>query len=1576
MPSWTITEPYIDLWVQDEPLAYQPATGPRISFQISYDQRNNTANWVGFGLGPGWNCSWLSYVTAGDVSAGTLYYFTPAGGQQVFNPIPSDPSQFTCYNTTAQLSATTDTNGNPQVSTLIYPTGAEDVYGLVTPHGSYLTQRIDESGRTTTFQYGPYDPVTNDVVRLLYVVDADGKTNSLSYTNLAGVASNLIAKVTDRYGRASTFAYDSHGYLTSVVDVASFTNTFAYGISDGDTNHYWLTNMITPYGPTTFSFKDDNLANSDGVNRSAVVTEANGSHQLFVFRGTTGFMAWYDYPDTENYPANPPAGSFLDGGDNMYYRNSFYWNRQQFDNLPANFLSTYSNWDFTQLSTNDYWNARMQHWNHTYFGGVVTRSLSMEREPSPDGIAEGKMTWYDYPNKPYTVSQGASPIPSLVIKVLPDGSEWYVQNLMDDWGHTTNRTSTYSVGATVQTRTSTFIYSTNQVDLLIAIGPDGVTNAAYVYDSNHQFLAMTDALNQVTTFTYNNNRQLTSTTLLPTGLVSTNIYGADGYLATNYSYAIVGGSTVYFGTDSYTYSQGLVSTHTDTRGVTTTSTWDNLQRLTGIAFPDGTSKLFVYSKLDLAQAVDRMHFTNSYAYNTVRQMTSRTDALGRVTGYGYCECGALSYVTNALLQVTHYVYDNQGNLTSIYYSDSFYINDTYNSVRQMVTRTDSAGTSITNWFNNQGLLCAVSNAFGCVRDLTFDINDQVTNSIDANGLNLVMTYDSLGRVLKQVYPDGGANRFGYSAAGLTAVTNQLGFTNFYAYDPAGRKVFETNANWELMQFQYSPAADLTNLIDGKSQSTKWNYDQYGRVTNKVDAAGNTIFQYGYDPDDRLTNRLTLAKGTTTYRYDPVGNLTNVVYPVNTTLILGYDNLKRLTSMFDAVGSTYYGYNAAGQLLSEDGPWADDTVSYVYTNRLRASLSLVTPNASPWAQGYGYDGAKRLKTLTSPSGIFGYAYDATRHTQVSSLTLPNQAYITNTFDPVARVLSTILRNSTNGVLNSHQYGYDLAGERLWLTNLYGDYRNYSYDKTGQLTNVFAHEANGVGRVNEYLSYTYDAAGNLSNRYVLATTEIFGVNALNELTNEWRSGSTFDVCGTTTSPATNVMLTPNGGVPLSLTPYADNAWGVGVALANGTNTFTAVARDALGRSDTNTVSCFLPLTNSFSYDLNGNLLSDGNRSFAYDDENQLTSVWVTNNWRSDFVYDGKMRRRWRFESAWSGSAWITNTTVRYVYDGNLVIQERDANNLPLVSYARGRDLSGSLQSAGGIGGLLARTDHTPSTINSPLSTSYYHSDGNGNITALIYKNQSIAARYLYDPYGNILSQSGLLAAANLYRFSSKEFHVNSGLVYYLYRFYDSSLQRWLNRDPIQEAGGINLYEFVGNDPVDNIDPFGLLTAVFVGGPSPADAQNPSGNPFGHAAIGFTGQGIYSFGTPEQPGSSFTDFLNNQAKYRDGTVYILDTTPEQEKAMIDYLKKVKKERPHLGRYPDNCAHRTTGALKAGGAAPPDLTRMPHSDSFDLGENVAGNWPSLIGDALNNAGALQISVPKGTTLPANFLTGFNPKP
>jgi RHS repeat-associated protein len=177
----------------------------------------------------------------------------------------------------------------------------------------------------------------------------------------------------------------------------------------------------------------------------------------------------------------------------------------------------------------------------------------------------------------------------------------------------------------------------------------------------------------------------------------------------------------------------------------------------------------------------------------------------------------------------------------------------------------------------------------------------------------------------------------------------------------------------------------------------------------------------------------------------------------------------------------------------------------------------------------------------------------------------------------------------------------------------------------------------------------------------------------------------------------------------------------------------------------------------------------------------------------------------DTSGSGITWITNSETLYIYDGNRVIQERDGANTPTVSYTRGSDLNGTLEGAGGIGGLLARSDGY--TSGSFTNHVYYHADGNGNITYLVKSNQGAAAIYHYDAYGNLLSSSGALANANVYRFSSKEYIASCQLYYYLYRFYSPSLQRWVNIDPIEEDGGINLYTFVSNNPIFNIDYFGL-------------------------------------------------------------------------------------------------------------------------------------------------------------------------
>ena len=102
---------------------------------------------------------------------------------------------------------------------------------------------------------------------------------------------------------------------------------------------------------------------------------------------------------------------------------------------------------------------------------------------------------------------------------------------------------------------------------------------------------------------------MTSVTL-PSGLVNAYIYDTNGLLVTQIDTG--------FDTNSYTYTNDLVFTHTDARGLTITNTWDNLNRLVRTTFPDGTFITNTYSRLDLVQTVDRMGFTNSFGYDNMR----------------------------------------------------------------------------------------------------------------------------------------------------------------------------------------------------------------------------------------------------------------------------------------------------------------------------------------------------------------------------------------------------------------------------------------------------------------------------------------------------------------------------------------------------------------------------------------------------------------------------------------------------------------------------------------------------------------------------------------------------------------------------------------------------------------------------------------------------------------------------------------------------------------------------------------------------------------------------------------------
>jgi len=159
--------------------------------------------------------------------------------------------------------------------------------------------------------------------------------------------------------------------------------------------------------------------------------------------------------------------------------------------------------------------------------------------------------------------------------------------------------------------------------------------------------------------------------------------------------------------------------------------------------------------------------------------------------------------------------------------------------------------------------------------------------------------------------------------------------------------------------------------------------------------------------------------------------------------------------------------------------------------------------------------------------------------------------------------------------------------------------------------------------------------------------------------------------------------------------------------------------------------------------------------------------------------------------------------FIYDGWNVIEETIAPVTGPVETAEavwGTDLSGTAQGAGGVGGLLLRES-------SANGASYYHYDGNGNVTALTSGAGTVQAAYTYGPFGETLRAAGPLAQANPWRFSTKYQDDETGLLYYGYRFYNPTDGRWPSRDPIEEDGGINLYRMLANDAVNYGDYLGF-------------------------------------------------------------------------------------------------------------------------------------------------------------------------
>jgi RHS repeat-associated protein len=206
--------------------------------------------------------------------------------------------------------------------------------------------------------------------------------------------------------------------------------------------------------------------------------------------------------------------------------------------------------------------------------------------------------------------------------------------------------------------------------------------------------------------------------------------------------------------------------------------------------------------------------------------------------------------------------------------------------------------------------------------------------------------------------------------------------------------------------------------------------------------------------------------------------------------------------------------------------------------------------------------------------------------------------------------------------------------------------------------------------------------------------------------------------------------------------------------------------------------------YSYDGNGNLLSKlnsgGTTSYVWDPENRLTSITLPGSGGTvSFQYDPFGRRIYKSSPL--------GTTI-FVYDGYSVIEEVNADGSLIACYTQSLGID------------------EPVAMLRGNTMSYYQADGLGSVTSLSDSKGNLVSTYEYDSFGNLLASTGSIP--NPFRFTGREFDAETHLYFYRARYYDPSIGRFISEDPIQFGGGINFYRYAFNNPINFIDPWGLI------------------------------------------------------------------------------------------------------------------------------------------------------------------------
>ena len=572
----------------------------------------------------------------------------------------------------------------------------------------------------------------------------------------------------------------------------------------------------------------------------------------------------------------------------------------------------------------------------------------------------------------------------------------------------------------------------------------------------------------------------------------------------------------------------------------------------------------------------------------------------------------------------------------------------------------------------------------------------------------------------------------------------------------------------------------------------------------------------------------------------------------------------------------------------------DIYAFQYSYDELGRLTNRSINGAANAASVQYDSLGRVQNVTNPLGIFNYAYVNTTgrldHVDFANGQKTQYAYFDNLGDQRLQEIKNL--DPSNAVISQFDYTYNPVGQiTSWIQANSGQANSrrydYGYDAADQLRSANLVDTITGGAVNQY-AYDYDPSGNRANTQVGSTITTSTANNLNQITSQ-SSGGKMHFRGTVDEPAT-VTVAGNPGT-VDAAGNFDGTVNVNV----GANTVAVAATDASGNTQTNNYQVTVPsgVNATLLYDLNGNLTNDGSKTYEWDAVNRCVAINLGTH-RTEMSYDGQNRESKRVERE---NGTVTETK-QFIWEGWQRSEERDANNQVSKRFcAEGEQIDGSAY--------------------------FYSRDHLGSIRELSDSAGVVHARYDYDPYGVRTKLSGDLDADFGFtgHYVSNQY---SDLAFAALRVYSDNLGRWISRDPIAEAGGVNLYAYGGNNSTNAIDPLGLDAIVLL-------ASKAIGGQ-GHIAIlvgnNSTGWSYYSRngydGWPWQGKNgdftratfdTFNALKNSGLAEHYDQAYHIQTTPNQDQTMTAYGDEHYNERYHSIIPPsNNCADLTEKILAVG--------------------------------------------------------------